>query len=58
MAETVDLESVDDALLMKAFWLQRHIHEHGIEGINFRAEAEDVADNGDVIIAQAIRSEL
>lgn len=58
MARTVDVEEVDDAVLMKAFWLQRHIHEHGIEGIGFMQEGEETAKDGDQTVAGNISARL
>jgi hypothetical protein len=54
----VDLDNYDDAVIMKAFWLQRHIHKYGIEGIHFMAEAEREAEKGDEQVAKDIARRL
>lgn len=58
MAETVDVEDVDPAVLMKAFWLQRHIQKHGIEGIGFMEAGHEVAEDGDRVVAENISARL
>lgn len=54
----VDVEAYPDELILKAFWLQRHIQEYGIEGIHFMDEAQDEAENGDSVVAGNISARL
>lgn len=58
MPETVDIDAVDDAVLLKAFWLQRHIQKYGIEGIGFMEAGHEVAEDGDRVVAENIIARL
>jgi len=52
MPETVDIDAYPDDVIQKAYWLQRHIHVHGIEGIHFMRNARETeAERGDENVA-------
>jgi len=55
----VDLDAHPDDVITKAFWLQRHIHVHGIEGIHFMQHARRTeAEDGDRTVAGNISARL
>lgn len=54
----VNLDDYPDDVILKAFWLQRHIQKHGIEGIHFMGRAENEAESGDSTVATHVSSEL
>lgn len=55
----VDLDAYPDDVIMKAFWLQRHIHVHGIDGIYFMRHARRTeAEDGDQNVAGNISARL
>lgn len=57
---TTDLmDVVSDEVLTKAFWLQQHIKEEGIDAVRYMAIAEEfVEDRGPDIVAAEIEKEL
>jgi len=59
MARTVDTDAYPDDVILKAFWLQRHIHVHGIEGIYFmQAAKRQEAERSDREVAGHIAARL
>jgi len=59
MPQTVNLENYDEEVVAKAFWLQEHIRRTGLDGVNYSAVGEGVAENvGDDVVANEIDKEL
>lgn len=53
------LDVVSDSVLKKAFWLQQHIKEEGIDAVRYMALAEEFAvESGPDIVATEISKEL
>lgn len=48
-----------EGVIQKAFWLQEHIYEEGIEGIHFTKKAEMVMENtGEKTVSSEIEKNL
>lgn len=56
----LDLTTVfDEEIVQKAFWLQQHIKEEGLDAVRFMKRAEEkVEDDGADTVADAITAEL
>lgn len=53
------VDEYGEETVKKAFWLQEHIYEEGLEGANFTDEAKKkIRQNGPLLIKNAIDDEF